>query len=170
MFDTGADPVQASISVVDLCLKGIPTGKEVLPAIFVTVAITPIRKELQSIFAMGRVPEIKKFLVEGPKGFQQVLCLVPEEQAIRVIRFWAHLCQGSVIAGKAGLGQECLGSSVDVVEAFKNVVKIHDNILCLFTIIIEDIKRQCRSGHVGGRKKDVPGPMDLHELSRKSCQ
>ena len=43
MFDTGADSVQASISVVDLCLKGIPTGKEVLPAIFVTVAITPIR-------------------------------------------------------------------------------------------------------------------------------
>lgn len=40
----------------------------------------------------------------------------------------------------------------------------------MFSIIIEDFKEKRRSGHVGGGKKSIPGPMNLHELSRKSCQ
>ena len=171
MLDAGADPVLTPIVVVDFCLKSFAAGKDVIPAIFVVVAIASIRKELQGELAMDRSSEIAQFLVKDLKGFQKVLYLIHEEQGIRVIRFWAHLGEGTVIAGKAGLGQQRLGSPVNGIEAFKNVVKSHGKILlCLFSIIIEDFKGQCRSGHVGGGKKIIPGPMNLHELSRKSCQ
>jgi len=56
-----------------------------------------IRKELQGELAMDRSSEIAQFLVKDLKGFQKVLYLIHEEQVIRVIRFWAHLGEGTVM-------------------------------------------------------------------------
>ena len=84
MLDTGADPVLTPIVVVDFCFKSFATGKDVVPAIFVVVAIASIGKELQGVLAMGRSSETAQFLVKFDEGLQQVLCCVTQEALMRI--------------------------------------------------------------------------------------
>lgn len=58
MLDSGADPELPPIVVVDFCFKSVAAGEDMLLAIFVVIAIASIRKELQSVLAMGRSSEI----------------------------------------------------------------------------------------------------------------
>ena len=49
MFDPGADPVQTPVVVVDFCFKGFAAGKDMVPAIFVIVAIVHSEKAAECI-------------------------------------------------------------------------------------------------------------------------